>query len=151
MQKLKEAEEAPIADDYADLSFSHLHGWLNRTPQFLMYVYKVKTCQRSICYLPKKPCPFLHDGEMGRRDLLNHRHSCVPCLEFKNGFCPQFRWWLWPSTWNFRRNVSSYAVSDPVLLVHAWLHVRDRIVPMPTRKKTKGLQQSLHLCFLSDH
>lgn len=35
MQILKEVEEAPIADDYADLSFSHLYGWLNRTPQFL--------------------------------------------------------------------------------------------------------------------
>lgn len=44
----------PISDDYADLSFTHLHGWLHRTPQFLMYVYKVKTCQRSICYYPKQ-------------------------------------------------------------------------------------------------
>ncbi|CAB4284755.1 unnamed protein product [Prunus armeniaca] len=35
------------------------------------------------------PCPFLHDGELGRRDLLRHKYSCVPCLEFKNGFCPQ--------------------------------------------------------------
>ncbi|KAH0995277.1 hypothetical protein GBA52_019141 [Prunus armeniaca] len=54
-----------------------------------MYVYKVKTCQRSICYYPKNPCPFMHDGELGRRDLLRHKYSCVPCLEFKNGFCPQ--------------------------------------------------------------
>ncbi|KAL6278148.1 hypothetical protein ACE6H2_021749 [Prunus campanulata] len=33
--------------------------------------------------------PFLHDGELGRRDLLRHKYSCVPCLELKNGFCPQ--------------------------------------------------------------
>ncbi|PON92225.1 Zinc finger, CCCH-type [Trema orientale] len=74
--------------DSLDFSFSYLHGWLNKTPQFMMY-YKIKPCKRTVCNFPFNPCPFLHEGEVGRRDLLWHKYSCTPCIHFKAGFCPQ--------------------------------------------------------------
>lgn len=77
-------------DEYSDFSFFYLHGWVNRTPEFMMYIYKVKKCERSVCLYPAKPCPFVHQGhEVGRRDLLWHRYNCFPCLDFKKGFCPR--------------------------------------------------------------
>ncbi|EXB99426.1 hypothetical protein L484_016402 [Morus notabilis] len=109
-------EEAITTDDHdnnSDFSFSYLHGWLNMTPQFMMYVYKIKPCKRTVCNFPCTPCPFLHDGEVGWRDLLWNKYSCIPCVDFNSaGNRLRLR------ARDPRAEVPSHALQDQVLLVH---------------------------------
>ncbi|XVF46758.1 hypothetical protein PTKIN_Ptkin03bG0054200 [Pterospermum kingtungense] len=106
-------KDGTVKKEYpVDLTLPNIKNGIYRTDEFRMYSFKVKPCSRAYSH-DWTECPFVHPGENARRrDPRKYHYSCVPCPEFRKGFCRQgdnceyahgiFESWLHPAQYRTR-------------------------------------------------
>ncbi|XP_010541453.1 PREDICTED: zinc finger CCCH domain-containing protein 66-like [Tarenaya hassleriana] len=106
-REASEKKEYPVDPTLPDIN-SGIYG----TDEFRMYAFKIKPCSRAYSH-DWTECPFVHPGENARRrDPRKYQYSCVPCPEFRKGYCCRgdsceyahgiFECWLHPSQYRTR-------------------------------------------------
>ncbi|MCO5593671.1 hypothetical protein L7F22_047687 [Adiantum nelumboides] len=104
---IEKVREYPIDPSLPDINYS-----IYTTDEFRMYSFKIRPCSRAYSH-DWTECPFVHPGENARRrDPRRYHYSCVPCPEFRKGFCRRgdmceyahgvFECWLHPAQYRTR-------------------------------------------------
>ncbi|RZB41412.1 Zinc finger CCCH domain-containing protein 66, partial [Glycine soja] len=85
---LQVSKDGTEKKDYpVDLSLPDIKNGIYSSDEFRMYTFKVRPCSRAYSH-DWTECPFVHPGENARRrDPRRYQYSCVPCPEFRKGFC----------------------------------------------------------------